>query len=82
MKKTLLVLSLLMLAGCAIVPLGCYDAGGRHYPSSHYSPPHRGHHGNGDGYGRPGYAGRPGPRFDGKADVRGYGHPDNYGYRR
>lgn len=83
MKTTLILFALALLAGCAIVPLGCYHGSRYDYPSSYYGPPSGHYYGKARGYPRPGHTGQPGPRYDGRPEGREYyGHPDSYGYHR
>ena len=68
MKTIMIVLSLAMLGGCAIVPLGFYDAGP--YYSSSYHPS------TGNDYYSSGY---PVPQYSGYYGYTGY---SGYGYVR
>jgi hypothetical protein len=80
MKITMISIVLALLAGCAVVPIGPYDAYGPVYPSAYYAAPAYGYYGS--GYYRPGYYGYYGPRSRGYYGRGGYGSRGGYGHYR
>lgn len=72
MKLLMIAIVVILLAGCAIVPLGPYYDPGPPYGSYYQAPPAYGYYGS--GY----YA----PRYDGHYRGRGYYDRGGYGYHR
>ena len=70
MKKTVIILAITLLTGCAIVPIAPYGAYDPPYAPPYYAPPAHGYYGS--GYYRPSYNGYYGGRRYGY--HRGYGH--------
>lgn len=51
MRTLIILLSLILLAGCAVVPVAPYDAHGPYYEPPYYAPPAYGYYGPGYHYG-------------------------------
>jgi hypothetical protein len=93
MRLSVIAIVLILLGGCAIVPLAPYNAYGPSYAPSYYRPADNGYYSYGyhapqySGYYRTPYPsyygyGYYGPRYGGYYEGRGYRKQNDYGYRR
>lgn len=72
MRLLMIAMVVILLAGCAIVPVAPYGEPGLSYPSPYYAPPVYGYYGYG-------YYG---PRHDDHYQGRGYHYRGGYGHHR
>jgi hypothetical protein len=72
MRLLMIATVVILLAGCAIVPLAPYGEHGPSYPSRHYAPPAHSYYGYGD-YG---------PRHDDRYQGREYNDRGGHGQHR